>query len=330
MTIAVPVPPRSKHFWLKVMLAVVAILSFMIVVIEERLMTWWQQDHIACTSSVYADQAPFFYGARIMTESYMLCGQNLMLLYSGITKTPLWVSQYFSAQPQKQQMIADVPQLSAHHQVQLKAEQIPNDRYDHILSLTTANQQLSAMIKVPFQSQQQLQQWQAIDQTLHEFSQHYHQNMYVITGTDYGAEHLQRIANQIWVPQGFYKAVYIPDTGVIGAYYLSNQTPNSQVEYISICALEEKLNMQLFPQLSSEQKRDVYQLPLQHLSDFDWQYAYWDSSSQCEPNILKQRVDQVPYDTIFVATPWLARLQTAALNLTFDVLDWVIARLASG
>jgi len=135
MTTAVPVPPRSKHFWLKIILAIVASLSFVIVIAEDRLLTWWQQDRIACDSSVYADQAPFFYRDSIAIESYTLCGQNLMLLYSGITKTPLWVTQYFSAKPQQSQPIADVPKLSASHQVHLKAEQIPDYSYQNILAL---------------------------------------------------------------------------------------------------------------------------------------------------------------------------------------------------
>ena len=326
MTFAVPVPPRSKYFWLKLILAVIAVFSFAIVLFEERMWTWWQQRHV-CDSSVYAQQIPKFYQDAMLTESYRVCGQNLTLLYSGITKTPLWVAQYLSAVPEEKTQVIQ-PELASYHQVYLSEKQLNDQHYATLLALPKTEQQFAPLIKVPFNSPQQAKQWQAIDASLKQLSQSYHQDIYVVTGTDYNAANLTQIAGQIWRPQGFYKAVYIPETGVMGAYYLSQQ--QNHIEYLSICGLEQKLQMQLFPQLSSEQKRDVYQLPLQQGLDFAWQYAYWDSKSQCDVETLQATAQHSAATDIFVATPWIKRLETAALTLIFTLLDWLLAALSTG
>ena len=321
-----PAPPRSKYFWLKIILAVIACLSFAIVIGEERLSTWWQQRNL-CQSSAYVQQTPFFYRDEIYTESYEVCGKHLTVLYSGITKTPLWVSQYFAATAAEAEVIIK-PNISANHLAHLSAAQAQEQHYQSLLALAEQNQPLEALLRVPFASTQHAQHWQAIDQSLRQLSRAYHQDIYVITGSNYYARDVQQIAEKIWQPVGVYKAVYIPETGVMGAYYLAQQ-PNSQIEYLSICALEQKLNMQLFPSLSSGQKRDVYELPLSPQADFDWQYAYWDSKSQCEVDSLKKAAQQVPDNHVFVATPWLERIETALLSLVFEGLHWLVAQLST-
>lgn len=321
-----PAPPRSQYFWLKIILAVIASLSFAIVMFEDRFSTWWQQRNL-CQSSSYVQQTPFFYRDDIYTESYRVCAKHLSLLYSGITKTPLWVSQYFAATAAVPEVVLK-PNIAPNHVAHLSAAQRQEQHYQSLLALPEQDQQLETLLRVPFAAEQYAKQWQAIDQSLKYLSRAYHQDIYVITGTDYNAAHLTQIAGQIWAPQGIYKAVYIPETGVMGAYYLAQQ-PNSQIEYLSICALEQKLQMQLFPSLSSEQKRDVYQLPLTAKSDFDWQYAYWDSKSQCEENNLKKAAQQAAEPRIFVATPWLQRIETALLTYLFEVLHWLVAKLST-
>ena len=327
MTFAVPVPPPFPYFWLKLILAVVAILSFSMVLLEQRVSNWWHQQ--TCQAGVYAAQKPFFYRERMNTESYRFCGDNISVLYSGLTRTPLWVAEYLSAQATDQApTTAIAPQLAKRHTMLLDAEQLEEYRYDALLSLNTANQPLHAVVQVPFQSTKQAQRWQQIDESLKQLSQTYHQDLYVITGTDYSAAHLTQIAEQLWVPHGFYKAVYIPETGVMSGYYVSNQPKKTlRVEYLSICALEEKLQMQLFPQFNSEQKRDVYQLPLQASAEFEWQYAYWDSKSSCEPETLAAQAQQPLEGAAFAQTPWRERVEATLLSLSLDLLHWLFARL---
>ena len=327
MIFVVPAPPRSKYFWIKILLALIASFSFAIVLVEEKIWTWWQQQH-TCANSTYLNQAPVFYRQDIQTESYSVCGQNLMLSYSGLSKTPLWIAEYFSAQPQNLNPKIERPKLAVHHRAHLQDQQIEQYHYKNIQPLHAYNQSLDVVSKAPFQSEQHWQQWNSIHQTLRDLSQSDHQDIYVITGTDYQNQDLSKIANQIWQPKGFYKAVYIPETGVMGAYYLSNDAQqNNKIKFLSICALEEKLAMQLFPQLNSEQKRDVYQLPVEQRTEFNWQYAYWDSQSQCDAAYLQAQANQTLEQHVFVATPWLERMQTRLLSYLFAILHWLVAQV---
>ena len=86
------------------------------------------------------------------------------------------------------------------------------------------------------------------------------QDVYVITGR-YLQEKLKTIGNGVIVPTAVYKAVYMPKTGAIGAYYAPNDN-SLKVRIVSVCYLEEQLGINLFPQLTEEQKRNTYRLPL--------------------------------------------------------------------
>ena len=324
----VPVSPRSKYLWLKILLATVAILSFSIVLIEERIWTWWQQDQQLCDAAVYAKQAPIFYQQNMYLDSYRACGNQTMLLYSGISKTPLWVAQYLSAKRQNSNPKLNLPNIANYHQAHVKDQHSENYAYANLLFAHPSHHAFQTWLQVPFQSLKQAQKWQQIDQSLASLSQHYYQDIYVITGTDYSTLPIEKTPEKVWLPRGLYKALYIPETGVMGAYYLDHQKADPQIEYMSICALEQKLSMQLFPQLGAEKKRDVYQLPMQADLDFDWQYAYWDSTSQCEAESLKAQVAQQKQASEFVATPWLERIKAKLLTWFFAVLQWLVAQLA--
>lgn len=323
----VPVSARYKYFWLKILLAIVAILSFSIVLIEERIWTWWQQDQQLCDAAVYAKQAPIFYQQDIDLDSYRACGNQTMLLYSGISKTPLWVAQYLSAKPQNSNSKLNIPNIANYHQAHLKDQRSNAYIYTNLLLAHPSHDPFLTWLQVPFQSSKQAQKWQQIDQSLVSLSRYYHQDIYVITGTDYSTVPIDQTPENVWLPHGVYKAVYIPETGVMGAYYLDHQKADSQIEQMSICALEQKLSMQLFPQLSAEKKRDVYQLPMQPDLDFDWQYAYWDNTSQCQAQSLKAQVAQQNQTSVFVAMPWLERIHSTLMSYFFAVLQWVVAQL---
>lgn len=327
MICVVPVPPRSKYVWLKITLAVVAILSFSIVLIEEKIWQWWQPHQQRCEQALYAKQAPIFYASDQEIESYQICADQWMLRYSGITKTPLWVAQYLTPKPEPLNSTFTLPKIATYHQAHINTAHIQDYAYQALVLNHPQSNDLQTLLNVPFYSAQQAKTWQQIDKTLLSLTQQHYQDMYVITGTNYGQSPLKKI-QEIGVPKGFYKAVYIPETGVMGAYYLANQSANQGIEYLSICALEQRLNIHLFPQLSSEKKRDVYQLPLQADLDFNWPYAYWDSNSQCEVSDLKEQIATQNASATFEPTPWLARIKAQVLTWFFGLLHWLIAQLA--
>jgi len=110
-----------------------------------------------------------------------------------------------------------------------------------------------------------------------------HKDAYVLTGPVFEGKRLKTIGSGVIVPTAVYKAVYLPKQGIIGAYYAPNNN-SQQVKVVSVCYLEEKLGINLFPQLTEQQKRNVYQLPLSAVQvkpNKDISYSHWDGQSQC-------------------------------------------------
>ena len=74
----------------------------------------------------------------------------------------------------------------------------------------------------------------------------------------------------------------MPKTGTIGAYYAPNDN-SLKVRIVSVCYLEEQLGINLFPQLTEEQKRNTYHLPLTAnavKANQKIAYSNWDAESQ--------------------------------------------------
>lgn len=84
----------------------------------------------------------------------------------------------------------------------------------------------------------------------------------------------------------------MPKTGAIGAYYAPNNN-SQQVKVVSVCYIEEKLGINLFPQLTEQQKRNVYRLPLtasQVKPNQKLDYLHWDGESQCEQDLSAEQI----------------------------------------
>ncbi|MFW1941861.1 DNA/RNA non-specific endonuclease, partial [Acinetobacter junii] len=86
----------------------------------------------------------------------------------------------------------------------------------------------------------------------------------------------------------------LPKQGIIGADYAPN-TNSEQVEVVSVCYLEEKLGSNLFPQLTEQQKRNIYHLPLsaqQVKANKEIIYSHWDGKSQCAEEATTEAIQE--------------------------------------
>lgn len=114
---------------------------------------------------------------------------------------------------------------------------------------------------VPQAPKNNQQVWRELEEATRAIVTKQKQNVYVVTGPVFAGKKLKTIGNGVIVPTAVYKAVYMPKTGAIGAYYAPNDN-SLKVRIVSVCYLEEQLGINLFPQLTEEQKRNTYKLPL--------------------------------------------------------------------
>ena len=125
--------------------------------------------------------------------------------------------------------------------------------------------------------------WRKLEEAVRAIVTKQHRDAYVVTGPVFEGKRLKTIGQGVIVPTAVYKAVYLPKQGISGAYYAPNND-SQQVKVVSLCYLEEKLGINLFPQLTEQQKRNIYQLPLsaaQVKASQDIKYMRWDAESQC-------------------------------------------------
>lgn len=85
---------------------------------------------------------------------------------------------------------------------------------------------------------------------------------------------------------------------------------------MSVCYLEERLGVNLFPQLTEQQKRNVYRLPLtasQVKANQKLDYLHWDGESQCEQDLNAEQIqalqDQFKKQKVALQNRWKQKFQ---------------------
>lgn len=251
-----------------------------------------------CLNQFYREQPPFLMRDSLKTNSYPLCFDGFNVMYSGQSKTPLWVAEYLNPTRLSQK----IPREDSFHEEQrVKPEHrallsdYRGSGYDrgHMApngDMSTRSAQgdsFSLANMVPQAPKNNQQVWRELEEATRAMVTRQKQDVYVITGPVFSGQKLKKIGRGVLVPNAVFKAVYMPKTGKSGVYYAPNNN-SLQVQIISICKLEEMTGINMFPQLTEEQKRNTSRLPLkasQVKANQTLGYLHWDASSQCAEDV---------------------------------------------
>lgn len=85
--------------------------------------------------------------------------------------------------------------------------------------------------------------------------------VYVVTGPLFEGTALERINGRVLVPTAIFKAIYVPSTGLAGAYVTPN-APGMAYSTLSIAELERRSGINLFPSLAASIKSAKMVLPV--------------------------------------------------------------------
>lgn len=293
---------RLSNIVVKAVLGVVAACSFVFAFGQEKISQYLpfssSSTNSTCLNQFYREEPPFLVKASLTKHSYPLCFNGFNTMYSGVSKTPLWTAEYLnvsrlSQKIKREDSFHEEDRVASKHRAMLSDYRgsgydrghlapnadMPNKaaQYD---SFSLAN-----MIPQAPKNNQQI--WRELEEATRAIVTKQKQDVYVITGPVYTGNKLKTIGNGVIVPTAVYKALYLPKDGIIGAYYAPNNN-SLQVKIISVCQLEEKIGINLFPQLTEEQKRNTYKLPLkatQVKANQKIEYSHWDAESQCAEDI---------------------------------------------
>lgn len=231
----------------------------------------YNQEPNYCWEQFYQQNPPDIQKANLKKLNYALCYQGFSVLYSGVSKTPLWVAEYLTPQRlstplKRQDNFHEEERIDKDHRSLLtdyrgsgfdRGHMAPNgdmfDEQSQYDSFTLTNM-------VPQHPKNNQNVWREIEEATRAMVRKQQQEVYVITGPLFEKSSLQAIGSGVLVPTAVFKAVYYPKLDVASVYYTPNDD-SQRYNVISICALEQKAGINLFPKMSQETKREVYDLP---------------------------------------------------------------------
>ena len=280
----------------KILLALIATGSFAIAFGGEKIARLLpiSSGNSGCLKQFYRDVPPILSRESLKKDSYALCFNDFNVMYSGVSKTPLWSAEYLtperlSIKIKREDNFHEETRVQQAHRALLtdyrgsgydRGHMAPNADMNN----TAAQYDSFSLANMVPQSPKNNQElWRKLEEAVRAIVTKQHRDAYVVTGPVFEGKRLKTIGQGVIVPTAVYKAVYLPKQGISGAYYAPNND-SQQVKVVSICYLEEKLGVNLFPQLTEQQKRNIYQLPLsaaQVKASQDIKYMRWDAESQC-------------------------------------------------
>lgn len=227
----------------------------------------------ACLSQFYQQTPPALVKQSLAKNSYPLCFDSFNVMYSGVSKTPLWSAEYLTVARLSQK----IKRADQFHEEEQIPEQYRATLADYRASgydrghmspnadMPTKSSQydsFSLANMVPQAPKNNQDIWRKLEEATRDLVKKQKQDLYVVTGPVFSGERVKTIGKgKVIVPSAVFKAVYVPKTGMIGAYYAPNNN-SQQVEVVSVCEIEQKTGLNLFPKLSAATKRKIYDLPL--------------------------------------------------------------------
>jgi endonuclease G, mitochondrial len=298
-----------REHGLKLVLGTVATVSFANAFGVEKfqqLVSFSPTSSTACLDQFYNKTPPYLMRESQQKHSYPLCFNGFNVMYSGVSKTPLWVAEYLNPTRLSQK----IPREDSFHEEQRVAsahratlQDYKGSGYDRghmapnadMPNVSAQFDSFSLANMVPQAPKNNQKVWRELEEATRAMVTKQKQDVYLVTGPAFTAKKLKKIGNGVIVPTAVFKAVYLPKTGVTGAYYAPNDN-SLTVNIVSICYLEEQLGINLFPNLSEDQKRNTYKLPRtasEVKANQKIAYSHWDAESQCAEDVLDAKLSDV-------------------------------------
>ena len=230
-------------------------------------------DFTECSRSFYGGIYPEFTNIKLSNNTQALCMDGFAVMYSGVSRTPLWSAEHLTRKRLNQAQTID-REDSFHEESKLpeSARASLNDYsgsgYDrgHLApnaDMATRSQQYDSfsLANIAPQSPRNNRYiWRNIESATRYLTQQYGE-VYTVTGVAFTSKKTKQLADRVLVPSHFYKAVYIPATNQAGVYYAPNDE-SERIEIISIDQLTAKTGIDVLPVLDPHTRAQAFDLPL--------------------------------------------------------------------
>ena len=226
-----------------------------------------------CSQSFYGGVYPEFTNPKLSNNTQALCMDGFAVMYSGVSRTPLWSAEYLDRKRLQQAKQID-REDSFHEESRLpksmraKLSDYSGSGYDrgHLApngNMANRSQQYDSfsLANIAPQSPRNNRYiWRNIESATRYLSQQYGE-VYTITGVAFTSKKTKQLADRVLVPSHFFKAVYIPASNQAGVYYAPNDE-SERIEVISLDELTAKIGIDVLPVLDAQTKAQAFDLPL--------------------------------------------------------------------
>ncbi|MEN8626394.1 DNA/RNA non-specific endonuclease [Psychrobacter proteolyticus] len=230
-------------------------------------------DLTQCSQSFYGGVYPEFTNTKLKKDTQALCMDGFAVMYSGVSRTPLWSAEHLDRIRLQQAKQID-REDSFHEESKLpksaraSLSDYSGSGYDrgHLApnaNMANRSQQYDSfsLANIAPQSPRNNRYiWRNIESATRYLTQQYGE-VYTITGVAFTDKKTKQLANRVLVPSHFFKAVYIPATNQAGVYYAPNDE-SERINVISIDELTTEIGIDVLPMLDSQSKSQAFDLPL--------------------------------------------------------------------
>ncbi|MDN5733775.1 MAG: DNA/RNA non-specific endonuclease [Psychrobacter sp.] len=230
-------------------------------------------DLTQCSQSFYGGVYPEFTNTKLDKNTQALCMDGFAVMYSGVSRTPLWSAEHLDRRRLQQAKTID-REDSFHEESRLpksmraSLSDYSGSGYDrgHLApnaNMANRSQQYDSfsLANIAPQSPRNNRYiWRNIESATRYLTQQYGE-VYTITGVAFTGKKTKQLAERVLVPSHFFKAVYIPATNQAGVYYAPNDE-SERIEVISLDELTAKVGIDVLPVLDRQTKAQAFALPL--------------------------------------------------------------------
>ena len=213
-------------------------------------------------ASEFLDRTQPTMTAKLSQKTYPLCFNGFAVMYSGVTKTPIWVAEHLT----RQRITAAktlVREDNFHEETRLPTEvrsllndytRTGFDRGHLAPNADMANpdsqfDSFSLANIAPQTPDNNRKTWVKIETQTRNLTNQYG-SAYVVTGVAFLTPEVKRLKNRVLVPSHFFKAVYLPSQHQAIAFFSPNDDSGT-VEKISLSTLKKRTGVNAFPSLPS-------------------------------------------------------------------------------
>ncbi|WP_298907536.1 DNA/RNA non-specific endonuclease [uncultured Psychrobacter sp.] len=226
-----------------------------------------------CSQSFYGGVYPEFTNSKLSNNTQALCMDGFAVMYSGVSRTPLWSAEYLDRK--RLQQAKEIDREDSFHEesrlpksMRAKLSDYSGSGYDrgHLApngNMANRSQQYDSfsLANIAPQSPRNNRYiWRNIESATRYLTQQYGE-VYTITGVAFTSKKTKQLADRVLVPSHFFKAVYIPASNQAGVYYAPNDE-SERIEVISLDELTAKIGIDVLPVLDAQTKAQAFDLPL--------------------------------------------------------------------